>query len=104
MRDASPPLVLAFGACVFLQRVSGNLKHPKNGLIFDANFEHPTYRIFTTQQKSKIILDTYLNSLHTKKHETAYTLHLLLKRLIYNTIRSVCICLMCMHTTRATHG
>ena len=46
--------VAPISACVwclsFLQRVSGNLKHPKNGLIFDANFEHPTHRIFTTQQ------------------------------------------------------
>ena len=28
-------------ACVFLQRVSGNLKCNKNGRAFDADFEHP---------------------------------------------------------------
>ena len=34
--------VAPISACVFLQRVSGNLKCNKNGHAFDANFEHPT--------------------------------------------------------------
>ena len=46
--------VAPISACVWclrvLQRVSSNLKHPKNGLIFYANFGRPAHRIFTTQQ------------------------------------------------------
>ena len=34
--------VAPISACVFLQRVSGNLKCNKSGRAFDANFEHPT--------------------------------------------------------------
>ena len=46
--------VAPISACVWCLRFFAacfrQLKPPKNGLIFDANFEHPTYRIFTTQQ------------------------------------------------------
>ena len=35
-------LASAISACVFLQRVSGNLKCNKNARAFDADFEHPT--------------------------------------------------------------
>ena len=33
--------VAPISACVFLQRVSGNLKCNKNGRAFDADFERP---------------------------------------------------------------
>jgi hypothetical protein len=34
--------VAPISACVFLQRVSSNLKCNKNDRAFDVNFEHPT--------------------------------------------------------------
>ena len=34
-RDASPPLVPAFGACVFLQRVSDNSKCPNSASLLE---------------------------------------------------------------------
>ena len=36
--------VAPISACVFLQRVSGNLKCNKNGRAFDADFEHPAWK------------------------------------------------------------
>ena len=34
--------IVPVSACVLLQRISGNLKFPKNGLVLDVNLEHPT--------------------------------------------------------------
>ena len=39
--SAASGRVAPISACVFLQRVSGNLKCNKNGRAFDAYFEHP---------------------------------------------------------------
>ena len=41
--------VAPISACVFLQRVSGNLKCLKNSRAFDADFEHPTFQAVLVQ-------------------------------------------------------
>ncbi|WP_337586142.1 hypothetical protein [Prevotellamassilia timonensis] len=43
-RDASPPLVLAFGAHVVFAARFWQLKMPKFGVAFEADFERPSFQ------------------------------------------------------------
>ncbi len=50
--------IAPISACVFLQRVSSNLKCNKNDRAFDANFEHPTCKGKSITMGFGLLLDS----------------------------------------------